>query len=321
MHTIDKTYLPFSSEVVQKHLAKASGGHAKVVPAAEDSESARVGVRYYEKSAKKYHEFSEQHRDGAKGMAITAMREPRQIEKDERFWTAGCLLKVHGTTGARTWRALLQKCFGDMAPVASAQKWDDLLREPLELLLEAPMPSPRAYNYWLRDHVRDRHIIPYVFDAARTNPEAKLEGFTHADAVLVSEETGFAVIFEAKVCADISYEITFDLMRNQIARYVDVILEQPTEQAPPLSKRDPKKTLFALLTPRMFKENWRSRLYGRLMHEYWEHPETLLEDLPHRRGDPKLDCVALTQRVGWLTWEDCNEVLPGACPWLHSQAM
>ena len=52
------------------------------------------------------------------------------------------------------------------------------------------------------------------------------------------------------------------------------MLEQPKEQAPPLSKRDPKKTLFVLLTPRMFveNENWRSRLYGRLMHEYKDDP-------------------------------------------------
>jgi hypothetical protein len=25
------------------------------------------------------------------------------------------------------------------------------------------------------------------------------------------------------------------------------------------------------------------------------------------------------QRLGWLTWEDCNQLHPGACPWLPAQ--
>jgi len=147
------------------------------------------------------------------------------------------------------------------------------------------------------------------------NSRARLEGFTHADAVLVSEASGFAVIFEAKVSADISYEITFDMMRNQIGRYVDVMLEHPTEKSPPLGKRLPEKTLFILVTPQMFRDKCRSRLYGRLMNEYWKDPEKLREDLPHRGH---LDCAGITRRLGWISWEDCNSeaILPGACAWL-----
>jgi len=161
----------------------------------------------------------------------------------------------------------------------------------------------------------ERQLIPYVLDAAAGDSSARLEGFTHADTVLVSETSGFAVIFEAKVSADISYEITFDMMRNQIARYIDVMLEKPTEQSPPLSRRLPEKTLFVLVTPRMFREHWRSRLYGRVMNDYWSDPDKLGEDIPHRE---QLDCAGIVRRLGWITWEDCNAVLPAACSWLVS---
>jgi hypothetical protein len=39
-----------------------------------------------------------------------------------------------------------------------------------------------------------------------------------------------------------------------------------------------------------------------------------LRDLtPHRS---EADLASVTRWLGWLTWEDCNRVLPGACPWL-----
>jgi hypothetical protein len=31
---------------------------------------------------------------------------------------------------------------------------------------------------------------------------------------------------------------------------------------------------------------------------------------------PSEDWQSVSQRLGWLTWEDCNEVLPGSCRWL-----
>lgn len=308
-NTIDEKYLPFSSDFVRAHLAKAD---RKLRNGEDASEDERLkGIGYYEDSARRYHEFRPE-----KGIPISKMRLPRQIEKDERFWTAGCLLKVHGQPDARHWRTLLEKCFGARPPLSSPASWNDLLTENLELRIEAPLPSSEKYTSWLRANLRERQLIPYVLDAAAGESGARLEGFTHADAILVSEKTGFSVIFEAKVCADISYEITFDMMRNQIARYIDVMLDPPKEQAPPLARRDPNKTLFVLLTPQMFVRNWRSRLYGHLMHDYKEQPERIAEDLPHRAGE--LDCKEVSRRLGWITWEECNAILPGACSWLSS---
>lgn len=65
---------------------------------------------------------------------------------------------------------------------------------------------------------------PYLREAAATRGDL-LEGATKADALLLAEDTGVAVIFEAKVLSDVSKDITFDVARIQIARLVDVMLE------------------------------------------------------------------------------------------------
>lgn len=121
------------------------------------------------------------------------------------------------------------------------------------------------------------------------------------------------VLFEAKVLSDCSCDVTFDARRNQIARNIDVMLDANPTLMAPLSLRDPERTLFALLTPRMFKDHPRSRLYGSLMESYRSRPDSLAEDLPHRTAD----WPSVSRRLAWLTWEDLDEVLPGSCTWLH----
>jgi hypothetical protein len=68
-----------------------------------------------------------------------------------------------------------------------------------------------------------------------------------------------------------------------------------------------------LITPEIFRNHPQSRLYGWLMRDYQQHPAALRRDLPHRTGT---DFASVASRLGWLSWEDCNRVLPGACPWL-----
>jgi len=131
--------------------------------------------------------------------------------------------------------------------------------------------------------------------------------------MLLNADNGFAVLFEAKVLSDMSYQVSFDAMRNQIARNIDVMLERNDSLPEPLSLRQPQRTLFALLTPEIFRKHPHSRLYGWLMNEYRHSPTALARDIPHRRS---VDWSDVARRLGWLTWEDCEQVLPGSCPWL-----
>ena len=114
--------------------------------------------------------------------------------------------------------------------------------------------------------------------------------------------------------ADMSGGTKFDVFRNQMVRNIDVMLEKNERLTPELNLRDPDKTCFVLLTQRIFKDNPRSRLYGRVYNEYIDEDSVMLsQDLPHRR---KEELASVPSRLGWLTFEDCKSVLPGSCAWL-----
>jgi hypothetical protein len=99
---------------------------------------------------------------------------------------------------------------------------------------------------------------------------------------------------------------------SQLARNIDVMLDRQDDLPAPLCKRDPAVSCFVLLTPELFRDQPRSRLYGWLLKEYRERPSAIGEDLPHRTSDWN----GVSQRIGWATFEDCRRVEPTACAWL-----
>ena len=67
---IDKTYLSFTRDQLRPHFVADVDGQ----------------LDYFQKSARRYHEFKDRHPETA-GIPLTQAKIPRQIEKDERFWT------------------------------------------------------------------------------------------------------------------------------------------------------------------------------------------------------------------------------------------
>jgi hypothetical protein len=301
---IDPIYLPFSVDQVRGHFVPTAG-------------EADRHLRYYLASAERYQRFQADHPD-RRGLPLSELKRPCQIEKDERFWVVTCLMSYFYSSD-QTGRlgALMRRCFGDVPPLTDVASWDECLGGRLHLFFEVKLPSPPSYKRWLGENLSQRQIVPYVLDAGcrRGTDDIRegLEGSTHVDAMLLNDNNGFAILFEAKVLSDISYQVSFDAMRNQLARNIDVMLEQNLTLPVPLSRRDPQRTSFVLLTPEMFREHPHSRLYGWLLQEYRNHPTALERDIPHRQG---ADWQEVAHRIGWLTWEDCEQVLPGACPWL-----
>lgn len=294
---IDHLYLPFSVQQLRQHFLSDPDGH--ILP--------------FLKSAERYHEFLNNHPDRTR-LPLDQSRYPCQIEKDERFWTATTLMTFyHSARRQANFAELLSRRFGAIPPIGEIKSWADCLTGTLHLFLEPTLPSPPGYRNWLQQHVRERQFIPYVLDAADSPPGKALEGPTHVDALVLNEDNGFAVMFEAKVLSDISYQVSYDVRRNQIARNVDVMLERNSDLSPPLNRRDPHRTLFVLLTPEVFRAYPHSRLYGWLFRDYRSNPDALARDIPHR--DPE-DWHRIVQRLAWLTWEDCKAILPEACPWL-----
>ena len=82
-----------------------------------------------------------------------------------------------------------------------------------------------------------------------------------------------------------------------------------------LGQRNSDRSFLVMLTPDLFRRQWRSRLYGHLVREYMADPAALQRDLPHLDG---FSCAALSRRIGWLTFEDLRSVEPQACPWLDA---
>lgn len=302
------TYLPFTADQLQGHFAP-------VLSAGEKDRH----LRYYLASIDRAKEYDDLVGRGIKPTPAQT-RLGRQMEKDERFWVAAALMALYhadaGRTQAKGFGGLLERA--GLRPPSGFRHWADALSGPLDLFFEVSLPSPPCYRAWLRDHLDERVPIPNLRKSA-TARRSRLEGPTHADAMLLVHDTGVAIIFETKVLSDVSTHVTFDVARNQLARTIDVMLEAPVLH-PPLSLRKPERTFLVLLTPALMQperaENavGKSRLYGWLMPAYQDHDSSLLrQHLPHR-GEHGL--AEVTERLGWASWEDCNAVVPHACQWL-----
>ena len=281
---LHEVYMPFSEDEL-KGLFAAVGG-----PGWTPDQH----LKYYKRSAAAYKAYLAVVRD-RKGKPISEMRGPCQ-----KFWTASCLMTVyHSPERSKEFSTLLQKAYGPKPPINGISTWDDCVSRRLHLFFEPNLPSPESYKEWLRLNLRERQFIPYVLDSA--DGKANLEGPTNVDALLVNEENGFAVIIEAKVLSDMSCQVTHDVLRNQIARNIDVMLEENADLTYPLAKRDPERTLFPLLTPMIFKNNPAARFYGYKFNEYKNAPSTLGRDLPHGVNQ---EWEKVARRLGWLTWEE-----------------
>jgi hypothetical protein len=300
MHPV---YLPFTEKQLQSHFAEVRQNN-KCNPTADKH------IQNYKKSLANY-ERCPQGKERM-GISISEAKIPCQLEKDEKFWTASCLMTIfYSQNRQRELSTLFEKAYGKSPPCPGLNSWQECFAGELHLFFETNLPSPKSYKKWLRANLYKQQFIPYVIDSGTGNKN--LEGPTNADAVLLNSENGFAVIIEAKVLSDISYQITYDAARNQIARNIDVMLEANDGLCPPLDKRDPEKTLFLLLTSRRLKEPPISRLYSYKFNEYKNDPNSLKRDLQHR---PNFNWSAISKRLGWLTWEDFKEVNEDSCKWL-----
>lgn len=308
---IHPIYLPFTEQQLRSHFCEVGGGegrdvdrhlkHYRKSAAAAQTHAARVGV----------------------GEAVTRAdaRRGRQMEKDERFWVACALMSLYYAEQGRDRAALFAKLLqrAGLPPVAGFRSWEEALSGELRLCFEVHIPSPPSYRTWLQGHLDERVPIPYMREYA-TTAGSQPEKASKVDAMLIAADNGVAVAFEAKVLSDASSTVSYDMLRNQIARNIDILLDPNPQTLPPLNQRLPGRSCLVLLTPEIFTDRGAvgfhgGRLYSWRMRAYQNHPvdPLLSQHLAHREPH-ELDGVA--QRLGWATWEDCNGILPGSCPWL-----
>lgn len=301
-------YLPFTEDQIKEHFDNSYDEH----------------LAYYKKSADNYKNYTDSIKNNNQNAGIKDYRYKRQIEKDEKIWTLSALMEIyHSKNRNEQLIKLLTMAFGEKPPLKDFSKWEDCIGIDWQLFFEFKLPSPIQYKKNLKQNIEKRQFIPYVLENAKETGQAEykvnLEGATVVDAIIINPDNGFALLIEAKVLSDISCQITYDTVRNQLARNIDVMLEDHSQDNNSYSsfrKIHKDKTLFMLLTPELFKINWRSRLYGYKFREYKEDPLTLMADLRHRSELELKDYYNIAERLGWITWEDLREINPRCCLWL-----
>lgn len=222
-----------------------------------------------------------------------------QYYKDETIITlyAFAALDLLGEEGYSEQR---KENFSRLMKKALDGNWHDSFGDP-KLYLEKQLSPPKAYSDYLQPLIKDHSIF---YNRVRGEDKTNLEGATNVDAVLVdneeNEQEKKVYLFEAKFVSDISCATTYAVSRNQIARNIDVGLNAVGN--------DPTRMYFVLITPKIFKENFRQRLYGYKMHDYQNNPRLLEEDFPHLRN-AGIDFEVVSNHIGWITWEEIFEII------------
>ena len=228
LSVIHPTYLPFTEDQLLSHFLGAKEG--------SPSEKAKY-LNYYLSSIKRYDEFCSNNPD-RRGKSFLDMRLPCQVEKDERFWIASCMMTLfYSPNRTEELVTLFTRAYGDSPPIEGMGSWEECFSGDLRLFFEPSLPSPRLYKEWLSENLTRRQFIPYVLDSAYQ--KRNLEGATNVDALLLNARNGFATIVEAKVLSDISYGVVYDVMRNQLIRNIDVLMENNHDLSDPLEQKRP----------------------------------------------------------------------------------
>lgn len=126
-------------------------------------------------------------------------------------------------------------------------------------------------------------------------------------------ERNWVCFVEAKLFSDCSTKVSYDPLKNQIARVIEnLVCFQGNGNFP-------EKLFFTLLTPRLFKSNPKSRLYGYKMNDY-EDNRNVIEDINLSRIEKRIEERNLmnwsypdltdrlkTLKIKWITYEEIFE--------------
>jgi hypothetical protein len=246
------------------------------------------------------------------GKPLKVMKLPWHIENDEKFWLETCMMTIfYSKNKIDEFVSLFKAAFGNEPSIEGISNWQECFEEELYLFFEPNLPAPHLYKEWLSKNIDKRQFIPPL---GSTNNKQDLDWSAKIDAILLNSKNGFTVIIESKVLLDISIEFKHNVIFNPLACKIDVMLDKNGILDSPLAKRDPGKSLFLLITPKTFKDNLTSRLYGYKFNEYKNNPSYLARDLPHRKN---CNWQNISKRLGWLNWEDFKNVNGDCCPWLE----
>jgi hypothetical protein len=208
--------------------------------------------------------------------------------------------------------------------------FDSGLRNELKLTsvdkitVEDKLPEIIEFRNYLRNLFSKEifHLYPdrrneIIRKMAKKN--ASFEGNTNLDLKIIGSENGIKkyIFIEAKFLSDISYQIKYNPVRDQIIRNIDAGIDFIMSQ-----KKDSNKDIsfknffFFLLTPQIFRptnfgvvksskinnfQPSKGRLYCYKMIDYLNY-NNLKMCLPHRNLSDN-DWFDISSNIGWITFE------------------
>jgi hypothetical protein len=155
---------------------------------------------------------------------------------------------------------------------------------------EKEIPSPKGYLKRIRETVQN-HPVKYIRESAKD--KEVLEGDTHVD--LAIENSRLLILVEVKFTSDISCQVRYDPIRNQLARLIDVGIE---------SARN-RKLVVLVISPKWAYDS-KSRLYCYKLNEYRRAAENIQADIPHRGLD---EIQQVLVGIGWVSLKDAASII------------
>ncbi len=146
--------------------------------------------------------------------------------------------------------------------------------------------------------------------------DIKRRGKTKSGIEYDESEDSWVCFVEGKLFSDCSTRVRKDPLRNQLIRIIENLLCFQSKG------EFPDKLYFTLLTPKLFKQNKRSKLYCYKMQEYWDEESdtvrrnNILRDIGlcrnERRdqpgwGYPDIEGRLDRLRIRWVTYDEILE--------------
>lgn len=190
--------------------------------------------------------------------------------------------------------------------------------------VEEKLPEIKEYRNYLKNIFKkdNFHLYPdrrKIIENKLKKENASFEGNTNLDLLIegISNNKKTTIFIEAKFLSDISYQIKYNPVRDQIIRNIDCGIDyvQNKEYADNFGD-----FYFMLLTPKVFRSDKfgknkktelfelgsdSSRLYCYKMNEYKDF-KSLKKLLPHRNLQNE-EWKIISNNIGWLTFEDFLE--------------
>ena len=258
------------------------------------------------------------------------------IVHDEPWLTLIALYSIFGSMSNRkdpkTIKAL------EYLLISTCRGWEYKIQEIKKVQVEYQVPEIRSFREYLRKLTLEKgpyHLYPDRNKKLEEKAPAdgspgkypSFEGNTNIDAYLEigCKEGRVAIIIESKFLSDIDCKITYNPVRDQIARNIDcgidMVLGGDADPGIDVSKKEDNPIVdfyFFMLTPGLFRPASfgplipssldvfapdRSRLYCYKMLDYINQPR-LMDVLPHRQDDPRIDWERISKHLGWMTFEE-----------------